>query len=155
MLYICLRNKKDMKNQIENILTNTLPKGAFFKVIESKQVLSNNSTLRVLIAANDNVNNGCFNSYPQLVSLNLELDTLELYPQVFGGVGGRCISLKPEKSYMYSESLVIPFRTPKPNEKAVLNAITKFAENYVKKMNENYSSLLHNDKIDYSHFSGK
>lgn len=95
--------------------------------------------------------------YPQVVSLSLSLDELELIPQIYCGNGGQCIYRKPnmddpKEKYLAMQSIKIPFRKPKKEEKFVLAAIKRFAENWVKALKENVDVLTHQDYVNYKEF---
>jgi hypothetical protein len=55
----------------------------------------------------------------------------------------------PDEKYLAAKSVKVPFRTPQPNEKAVLDAIRRFAENYKKTLADNREVLLYQDIVDY------
>ena len=44
----------------------------------------------------------------------------------------------------------IPFRRPKNTEEAVLRAIKRFAQNYIRILKENKDVLRYKDVVDYS-----
>jgi hypothetical protein len=68
-----------------------------------------------------------------------------------GGMGGRSVNIKPQQNkHLYCESIKVPFRKPQPNEKSVLNAIQKFAQNYVKILKDNKEILMFQDIVDYA-----
>jgi hypothetical protein len=140
-----------MKNQIEKILNDTLPKGFNIIVTEHKWTLGNNIYLNIMLSPNNHEMNNVRNQFPQLVALSLTLNTLELEVSHIGGMGGRSVNIKPQQNkHLYCESIKIPFRKPQPNEKSVLNAIQKFAQNYVKILKDNKDILMFQNIVDYS-----
>lgn len=91
---------------------------------------------------------------PQMVSLMLNMKDLELRPQIFGGNGGQCIYRQPnmedpKERYLAMKSVKIPFRRPKNTPEAVVECIGKFADNYIKALNDNYEVLRYKDIVDY------
>ena len=84
----------------------------------------------------------------------LDLSTMDLHPQVFGGNGGQSIYRKPDlnhpkEKYLAMARIKIPFRTPQPNETAVLKAIENFCIRYKQALAENFNELLWHDIVDY------
>lgn len=144
-----------MKEKIENILKNALPEKAFFIVQERINSFDKSPQIAIFISASDNEIYRVKGQHPQLVSLLLDLKTMELYPQVFGGLGGQHIYRQPNKNepkekYLVMQSIKIPFRKPQPNEKAVLTAIEKFAKNWLTALKENKDVLMYKDLVDYN-----
>jgi hypothetical protein len=97
--------------------------------------------------------------YPQYVSLMLDLSDMDLHTQVFGGNGGDRIYLIPDKNdpkekYLAMAGRRIPFRKPKPNEKNVLDAIRRFAQNYRNTLVENRDRLMYQDVVNYDEVLG-
>ena len=146
-------NPEEMKAKIEDILNKVVP--SFYKGVSIyKNIFDTGNNIRIFIAASDYKINGVSGQLPQVVSLSLDLSDMDLHPQVFGGNGGRAISRKPNMSdpdekYLAAKSVKVPFRTPQPNEKAVLDAIRRFAENYKKTLADNREVLLYQDIVDY------
>lgn len=90
----------------------------------------------------------------QPVSLSLNLRSLELQPQSYGGNGGQCVYrdpnlADPKEKYLAMKSVKIPFRTPARNEKDVLAAIQRFALNYKKTLVENKDVLKCREQINF------
>ena len=146
-------NPEEIKVKIEQILDKVVP--SFYKGVSiQKNIFDTGNNIRIFIAASDYKINGVSGQLPQVVSLSLDLSDMDLHPQVFGGNGGRAISRKPNMSdpdekYLAAKSVKVPFRTPQPNEKAVLDAIKRFAENYKKTLADNREVLLYQDVVDY------
>ena len=146
-------NPEEIKVKIEQILDKVVP--SFYKGVSiHKNIFDTGNNIRIFIAASDYKINGVSGQLPQVVSLSLDLSDMDLHPQVYGGNGGRAISRKPnmndpKEKYLAMQSVKVPFRTPQPNEKAVLDAIKKFAENYKKTLAENREVLLYQDIVDY------
>lgn len=143
----------EIKGKIEAILNKVVPK-FFHSVSEYKSYFGDGKNLAIKIAASSDEINKVRGQYPQVVSLSLDLKTLELHPQVFGGNGGQVIYRKPNMSdpsekYLAMKSVKIPFRTPKKEEELVLKAIEKFAENYKLALKENVDTLMYQDMVDY------
>ena len=149
-----------MKTKVENLLKSILPSKTFIIVDERKCYISSTNDdkyLKIAFATSSHLINGVPNQYPEVVSLALDLKTLELKPQSFGCCGGQLIYLKPNKNdprekYLAMAGLKIPFRKPQPNEKAVLNAVEKFAKNWVNAIKENKDRIFHDDIVNYDEF---
>ena len=136
-----------IKNQIETILTNKLPNFAI-KVIERKEYFGNGTYLATI--------HNVTNQFPDLCSLRLDND-LTLETQCYGGCGGGSLYRNIDKNnaderFLAMKSVKVPFRKPQQTEKAVLNAISKFADNYLKTLKDIQSMglLRYTDLVDYS-----
>lgn len=122
-------------------------------VSEHKEMLGDGKYLKIWWAASDKNINDVRGQKTQVVSLSLS-DELELHPQVFGGMGGRTITRKPNllvdaEKYLAQKSVVIPFRTPQPIEEKVLKCIYKFILDYKKALIENIDVLMYQDLVNY------
>lgn len=145
--------EQDLKSKIEAILNKVVP-NFYHRVWIYKSYFGQGKNLGIVIAASDYAINNVRGQYPQAVSLTLDLSSLELNPQVFGGNGGRVIYRKPNmedpsEKYLAMKSVKVPFRTPTKEEGAVLKAIEKFADNYKKTLRENLDTLKYTDIVDY------
>lgn len=141
-----------MKAEIETILTKVLPAKAFIEVSEGK--IMGDRYIRISIAASSTDIHNVQGQKPQLVSLMLFTDSLELRPQVFGGNGGQCIYRKPnisdsKEKYLAMKSVRIPFRRPITAKVNVLAAIEKFASKWLELLKENRDVLMYQDLVDY------
>lgn len=132
-----------MKEKVQEILNRVVPH-AHTIVEERKNVIGSGSYLKILIAASDFEINQVKGQFPACVSLSLELDSMELQPQAFGGNGGNYIYRKTNENERHFAlgSIKIPFRKPKTEEKNVLMAIEKFAENWRKAIKDNLDQML-------------
>lgn len=142
-----------LQDKIKDIIEKNLP-GFWFSVFPYKGAVGGNF-IAIKIAAKDRRINDVTGQRPQAVSLSLNTDTMELQPQVYGGMGGRRIYRKPnmqddKEKYLAMKGVDIPFRTPKPNEEAVLKAIDNFTKNYKKLLIENKDVLMDQDLVDYN-----
>jgi hypothetical protein len=146
-------NPEEIKVKIEQILDKVVP--SFYKGVSiHKNIFDTGNNIRIFIAASDYKINGVSGQLPQVVSLSLDLSDMDLHPQVYGGNGGQRVERKPnmndpKEKYLAMKGVKVPFRTPQPNEKAVLDAIKRFAENYKKTLAENREVLLYQDIVDY------
>jgi hypothetical protein len=146
-------NPEEIKVKIEQILDKVVP--SFYKGVSiRKNIFDTGNNIRIFIAASDYKINGVSGQLPQVVSLSLDLSDMDLHPQVYGGNGGQRVERKPNMSdpnekYLAMKGVKVPFRTPQPNEKAVLDAIKRFAENYKKTLADNREVLLYQDIVDY------
>lgn len=147
-----------MNNAVEKIraiLENKLPKGSYINVHEGK--FMNEPYIKIFFAASNININGVDEQKPEAVSLILHTNTLELHTQVFGGNGGQSIYRKPNmedgrERYLAMKNVKIPFKRPKPEEKFVLSAIERFAENWLKTLRENKEVLMYKDLINYDEY---
>ena len=145
-----------MTEKIQSVLESVLPKETFINVSTYKACFGGES-IKIFFAANDHDINKVQGQKPQAVSLRLQLNDLDLAVQVFGGNGGQSIyrdpnMQDPKEKYLAMKSVKIPFRRPQANEEAVLKAIKKFAENWLKALNENKEVLRYKDIVDYTPF---
>lgn len=128
--------------KVTDLLIKTLPG---FNIAASNYKGFDEMYLKIVIAIPEKV---------QPVSLMLNLKTLDLHPQVFGGMGGQCIYREPnhedpKERFLAMQSVKIPFRTPAKNEKDVLRAIELFAINYKKTLIENIDKLMSREHVNY------
>jgi hypothetical protein len=152
-------NKKqtNMKEKILEILKNTLPENTNIIIRERKGVFSGKPELMVGFSVGTHLINGVSDQYPQFVSLWLKLDTMEFTVQSFGGCGGGRIYRKPDmnnpnEKYLAMVGVKIPFRKPKPNEEAVLGAVERFAQNWLKALKDNIDVLQYSQYVDYKEY---
>ena len=143
-----------MKTQIENILASALPTEIFTEVREYKQ-FGGSPALKISIAMSDHNINQVRGQHPQLVTLCLELETMALYTQSYACQGGGSIYRNPNKEvarerYLAMQNEKVPFRRPKAEEKFVLGAVKRFAENYIKTLKKHREVLRYQDIVDYS-----
>lgn len=142
----------EMKSAIEKILEKVLP--GFWHSVSPYKGFGAHNTLAIQAAAANKEMNGVSGQRAQCVSLSLDVDTMELAVQIYGGNGGSRIYRQPnkelrEEKYLAMAGTKIPFRTPQKNKKAVLSAIQKFFENYKKALEENIDTLMWKEDVDY------
>lgn len=148
---------ESIKAQIETILNEKLGSlGFYIKVQMYLSPLGRKETLAIYIATTDKCINGVNGQLTDLVSLRLDSD-LTLETQCFGGCGGGSLyrnidKNNSEEKYLAMKSVKVGFRKPQQTEKAVLNAISKFADNYLKTLKDIQSLglLRYTDLVDYS-----
>lgn len=138
--------------KITDILKKVLP-GFYVSVSEHKQTFGGNYLAIAMAASGHNIN-GEGGQKVQVVSLGLDLKTLELNTQVYGGNGGGCIyrepnTENPKERFLAMKSVKVPFRRPVCNEKDVLAAIERFAVNYKNTLIENRLVLKYQDLVNY------
>ena len=143
--------------KIQDILNKELPSGCYIYVNSRPHAFGNGNSIAIMFAATDYNINQVRGQRPQAVSLSLDLNDMELIPQVYGGNGGRTIYREPNlndpsEKYLAMKSVKVPFRQPQKNETAVLKAIEKFAQNWRKTIRENIDTILYKDLVDYSKF---
>ena len=142
-----------MKYKIMAILNKNLPLNAY-RVIEERKTMFFDPYLKISFACSDKNIHNVAGQKPQIVSLRLILNSLELTTQVYGGNGGQHIYRKPDmehprERFLAMKSIKIPFRQPKKEEKFVLNAIDKFAKNWVLALVEHKDTLMYQDLVNY------
>jgi hypothetical protein len=143
----------EIKEQIERLLSDKLGSNFPFGVTIYKSSFTNDEYLKIWWSCSNENINGVRGQMPQCVSFSLS-SKLELKPQVFGGNGGRCIYRKPNKEiqsekYLYMQSIVLPFRTPKPEVDKVLSCLSKFIDSYKSALVNNFDNLMYQDIVDY------
>ena len=143
----------DLITKINAILQKEVP-NFFHSVTKTKSYFGNEEQIAIKIAASDYEINNVRGQYPQLVSLLLNVDTMELNVQVFGGNGGQRIYRDinpndPKEKFYAMIGIKVPFRTPQKNEKAVLSAIQKFVQNYKQALRDNIQTLRYKNNVDY------
>ncbi len=151
-------NTIELANEITSILYDKLPN--FHREVDVRNWrLGGGEFIKIGISASTYEINGVAKQYPQYVTLMLDLKTLELKPFPFGGMGGGSIDLVPNSAdpserYLAIKSIKVPFRKPQPNEKAVLSAIERFAENYLKLLQQYRDRLTQQAFVDYDKLLG-
>jgi hypothetical protein len=140
---------------IKTLLENTLPKDSFIEVSHYKGMSS--KYIAIVFASKDVLINNVRGQRPDVVSLAIHLDDLELYVQGFGGNGGQHIYRKPnledaKEKYLAMKSIKIPFRKPKNEEGAILKAIEKFAQRWILTLKENKEKLCYHNLVNYDEF---
>ncbi len=146
-----------LRDKIEKIIRETLPESFHIEVWE-RNSLSLPSIGIIMAVSNYEIHN-VRGQYPQVVSLGLYTEDLDLHIQGYGGMGGQCITRKPNKLdpkeyHLAQKSVKIPFRKPKNEEKFVLAAIKKFAENFYLALVENIDVLNGEQYVDYKKVLG-
>lgn len=147
-----------LQEKIEKILKEELP-GFYTFVRKRKNFYGDTYYFQIGMAASNYEINRVNGQYPQYVSLMLDMTDMDLHTQVFGGNGGDRIYLIPDKNdpkekYLAMAGRRIPFRKPKPNEKNVLDAIRRFAQNYRNTLVENRDRLMYQDVVNYDEVLG-
>ena len=144
-----------MKTEIEDILKRKMPSKSYVYVNEGK--LMGDPYIGIRFAVSDYDIHNVEGQKPQLVSLILFPDTLELRPQVFGGNGGQYIYRMPDmadakEKYLCMKSIKIPFRKPLPEKANVLAAIERYAKNWIKLLKENREFLMYCNYVNYDEY---
>ena len=145
-----------MQAKVLELLESILPKETKIIVSEYKPFYGD-TALKIAFAVSDHQINNVRNQFVQAVSLSLDITNMELEVQIFGGMGGNRIYCKPNlelraEKYLAMAGRKVSFRKPKKEEKFVLRAIKKFAENWLKTLKENENSLMYKDLVDYTPF---
>ena len=145
-----------METKVLDVLKKTLPSKSHI-IVKTRQHFDKSYYLKIMFAVSNVEINSVSEQYPQVVSLRLDLDTMELQTQVFGCMGGQNIYRRPNKEdpkerFLAMKSIKIPFRKPKPEEKFVLSAIERFAQNWLTAIKENKSVLMYQGIVDYDEF---
>lgn len=143
-----------MIDQIKTILETELPKG-FNIIVSPYKSFYGSEHIKIMFSPNVEEINRVRGQFPQVVSLSLAVDKMELEGQIYGGNGGLCIYREidpnhPKEKYLAMKSVKVPFRKPKKEGKFVLAAIKRFAQNYLKTLKDNREVLRYQDLVDYS-----
>jgi hypothetical protein len=82
---------------------------------------------------------------------------MELKPQIFAGMGGQHIYRIPNPNisterFLAMKAIKIPFRTPKKEEKNVLECVERFAKNWLQALKDNKTDLKYQDIVNYDEF---
>jgi hypothetical protein len=144
-------NTEIIITEVNKIIAETLP-GFWSKVYEYKSIGGKYIAIKIACASYEI--NRVEGQRPQVVSLCLDPQTLELKPQVFGGNGGQSIYRDidpnhPTEKFLAMQSIKIPFRKPTPKLESVYKAISKFCLNYKEALTNNIEKLKYRDTIDY------
>jgi len=144
-----------MQQAIISIIQEVLPN--FWHSVEPYTFWGQTS-LAIKIAAKDYLINGVQGQRPQAVSMRLS-EQMELSVQVYGGCGGNWVYRNinpdnPKERFNAMASEKVPFRTPQKNEKAVLNAVRKFCENYRQILISHKEVLKYQDIVNYDKLLG-
>jgi len=145
-----------METKIYELLKKVLPSKTNIKV-STHQTFYRTKYVKIMFAVSNIEINRVSEQYPQVVSLVLDLDTMELKPQIFGCMGGQTIYRKPNQNdpkekYLAMKSVKIPFRTPKKEEKNVLECIERFGKNWVQTLKDNRTELMYQNIVNYDEF---
>jgi len=142
-----------MQEKILAILDEVLPEKCFRQVWNRKTFYSTPQIGIAMSVSSHDINN-VRGQKIQLVSLILDLNDMELKPQSFGGSGGQRIYVKPnlndpKEKFLAMKSVKIPFRKPKGEEKFILDAVKRFAENWLTALRENREILMYQELVNY------
>jgi len=145
---------EQIQQKVMEILEANLPQ-SFYKTCTIRKSCFSDEYLKIFFAANDHDINRVAGQKPQACSLSLDLTTLELQTQIFGGMGGQIIYRQPNRDdrrekYLAMAGVRVPFRKPKTELPCVLKAIEKFCLNYIKTLKENLDVLQYQEFVDYS-----
>jgi len=143
---------QDVKSIIESVLPNT------FNIIvqERKSFYGDGYFLAIGTSPSKYEISGVRGQFPQLVSLRLRLEELELESSHFGGMGGGSFhrSIRPDlfpiEKYHALGSVKVPFRKPKKDLDSIYRAIKRFFERYLALLIKWGEDLRYKDKGDYS-----
>lgn len=147
----------NLKPKIESILNSVLPTG-FLKSVQEYIDGLGGVNLKIWAASSNENINGVKGQKPEIVSLLLRSNG-ELKTQIFGGSGGGGFYVKPDlnnvkEKYNALTKIKVPFRTPQPNEKSILKAITLFFERYFDLIKKNKHRLKYSKYVDYDSLLG-
>jgi hypothetical protein len=145
-----------METKILEVLKKVLPSKTHIIVKEWKSFYGG-KFIKIMFAPSSVELHRITEQFPQVVSLILDMETMELKPQIFGGMGGQTIYRKPNKDvqnemYLAMKSVKIPFRTPKKEETKVIECIERFGKNWVEALKENKDVLMYQNIVDYDDF---
>jgi hypothetical protein len=159
--YTTMETTNDIQLQVLTILDSKFKGTEFvYGVNVGKWCLGGGEYLKIFVACSDIDINGCKGQKPQIVSLSLDLVSMELEPVAFGGNGGRNIYRKPNlqdasEKHLAMKNIKIPFTKPKKELKFVLSAINRFFDNYIKVLKENKEVLTDSNLVNYESLLSK
>lgn len=150
-------NVPQLIETIKTTISKVVPRGTVIEVKEKQNYFGGGKYLMIFFYPESKTIHGVQGQYPQVVSLCLNFDDMELKPQVYGGNGGQCIYREPDRNhprekYLAMASIKIPFRKPKPELKFIIPAIERFASNWVVLLKENKDKLKYQDYVNYNEF---
>lgn len=142
----------ELFEKIHEIVKSKMPEGSWFKVRE--QTVIGDPMIYISIAASPYEINDVAGQHPQRVGLQLGVRTMRLDTVNIGGMGERSVYLHPDlnderEKYLAMAGRNVPFRRPKPNEKAVLAAIERFIDRWFDALREHRARLKYDDVVDY------
>jgi len=144
-----------IQTEVRNILEKVLPSTFNIMVNQGKDIFGG-YYLKIGASPSTYEISQVRGQYPQVVSLRLDFETLELESQIFGGMGGNRFyrdirpDLNPKEKYLAQSSVKVPFRKPKKELKAVYGAIQRFFERYLELLKEWKDDLKYKEHGDYS-----
>jgi len=145
-----------MTNSIAEVLNKKLGEKFIKNVIGYINWKSEEQVAIEISCSNERIG-GVRGKTPQLVSLSLNMKSMDLLPRQFGFDSDVKTSvhilpnrkLESEKHITYKE-IKVPFRKPKKTREDVLACIGRFCDNYVKVLNDNKNVLMYQDLVDYN-----
>lgn len=150
-------NVPQLIETIKTTISKVVPRGTVIEVKEKQNYFGGGKYLMIGFYPESKPVNGVRGQYPELFSLCLNFDDMELTTQMYGGCGGQIIYRNPDKNhpqekYLALVGIKVPFRKPKPELKFIIPAIERFASNWVKLIRENKDQLAHQDYVNYDEF---
>lgn len=144
-----------LKNEIIELLTKKL-KDKFVFGVSIQDGYFGGKYMQIWVACSLQDINQVRGQKPQIISLSLDLKTMELQPQGFGGNGGRSIYREPnlndpQEKFLAMKSVKIPFRTPQPTAEKIKVCIAKFVDNYIQTLRDNKDILKYKNLVDYNY----
>lgn len=144
----------DLQYEIHELVRTKLGRSKFRYSVNQRKNCFGGEYLQIWVACSDININGVDGQKPQIVSLMLDLNTLELNPQVFNCCGGQNIYRKPnmedpKEKHLAMKSVKITFRKPTPTVEKVKVCILKFIDNYITALKENKEVLKYQDIVNY------
>lgn len=146
---------KNISEEINKLLENKLGDKFFYYSIAYKD-FNFKEKIAINIACSNERIDGIRCSAPQLVSLDLDVDSMILKPQKpFGNFGGQYIYRLPNKDVESEKNITmqeikIPFRNPTRKKHDILRCIEVFCENYIKILKKYKSVLMYQELVNYN-----
>lgn len=138
---------EEIEQKFIKIIKDGVPK--FYYKVKRWEGITGRYYLKIVVAASDYKINNVANQTPQTVSLSYDLESEELTIQIYGGIGGNHIIVKPKKhSNSYCQYVKIPFRKSKGLDSSLKN-LDNFLTKYKIALKINQENLLYQDIVNY------
>jgi len=146
--------KDKIQTEVRNILEKVLP-NTFNIMVQKRKDCFGGEYLKIGASPSTYEISRVKGQYPQVVSLRLDFETLELETQIYGGMGGNRFyrdirpDLFPKEKYLAQAGVKVPFRRPKKELKAIYPAIERFFTKYLELLKEWKNDLKYKEFGNY------
>lgn len=136
-------NTEEWIDLIKNTLQEIVPAG--FNCYVNRYASLYTEKVTISIGPGKYTINNVPGQYPAMISLWLDMSTLKLEPQVFGGNGGQRFYVASTREFYCYDSITIRFVKNVPTTDGVIRSLTMFVKTYPKLLRENVDRLPHKD----------